>query len=129
MVQSNINTGKNINQIIDISKVVIEFITYFYTNLLGNPNVLITSGALRDFTTLKFKGVKYTGTELLQALNYIKTLIAPIGGYHSYEFIDCGSRRIDIIVNFKKDTNIFVQHFTLCFNKKWYIKNSMFIII
>lgn len=132
-------TGYNINNKIDIGKVAGEFINFYYTNTSFTNNSsnsidkLYQINMIRDYT--KFK---YNGDELKneQIINFLQMFISSYRvSINKYDFIDNGSRRIDISL-IGSATNIsnnekfnFNQTFTICHQKgeeTWYIKNSIF---
>lgn len=120
-------TGYNINNRIDIEMVVGEFINYYFVNF-NNVNTLIENGIIKDYTTIKYENDKYTGETLkLFFSNFQGTQF----NINKINFLESGSRRIDIIVfgqmingNFNVS---FCQTFVLCNNSdSWFIKNSIF---
>ena len=126
--------GNNINQKIDIGKTAFEFVNYFYTNWKVNPIALNTS-VIRKFSVLKNENCEYKGLNFTYFMNTLKTGavfdIAP----KKMEYLDSGSRRIDISVfgNISKNGVIknFFQTFSICYHPKnnWFIKNSTLMIL
>lgn len=118
-------TGYNIINLVDVAKISKDFVDFYYTNLKKNPDELIKSGILQDITTYKFNNLKYNGHELLKLLSSLRENNYDI---NHIEFIDSGSRRLDILVVGKYHDKIFSQSFGLCHKNGWFIKNSVLII-
>lgn len=123
-------TGYNINNLINIELVANNFIKTYFTNLSGkNIQSLIEAKILRDYTTIKFNNDKLKGVYLIEFLNNLSCYNINI---NTYNYIDSGSRRIDIsVIGFmtKEMENInFNQTFIICYqDDSWYIKNSIFL--
>lgn len=118
----------NIIHNIDIKDIVINFIkNYFSSIVLGGKN-LFENKMIRYFTKFKFNGEKLYGNDIKKCFDYFKdTKINII----KYDLLECGSRRIDIIIRccIKKDDKEFTfsQYFLLCNASSWYIMNSIII--
>lgn len=120
-----IKKGSNINQKIDVNEVVSNFITYYFTNLTTNQNKLYEDGIISFNTGIKYNSIYYEKGELETfLLNFYNSNI----NINKYEYIESGSRRIDIVVHGSLNEGNFFQSFLLCNLKdnKWFIKNSIF---
>ena len=123
-------SGHNINSFINIENVTNNFISYYFDKITKNKiQELINDKVLRDYTTIKFNNDKIKCVKLIEFLN--RFINYNINITH-YNFIDSGSRRIDITVigTMKKQTEEtnFNQTFTICNHENtWYIKNSIFV--
>lgn len=123
-------TGYNINNFIDIGAVVKNFVNTYFTKLSeNNIQNLINCKILREYTSIKFNDNKMKGHELLNFLSDFTRYNITI---NTYNYIDSGSRRIDISVigNMKQGTDVinFNQTFIICNqDESWYIKNSIFL--
>lgn len=132
-------TGYNINNKIDICKVAGEFINFYYTNTSftnnssNRINNLYQINMIRDYTKFKYNGDELKDGQIINFLKMFKSSYRV--NINKYDFIDNGSRRIDIsligtahhISNNEKFN--FSQTFTICHQKgedTWYIKNSIF---
>jgi hypothetical protein len=118
----------NIIHTIDIKAVVEKFIKNYFNLLLTDNNKLFENKMIRYFSKFKFNGEKLIGNNIIKCFNYFKdTKINLI----KYDLLDCGSRRIDIMVkcNITKGDNqfTFTQYFLLCHASDWYIMNSIII--
>lgn len=133
MQQSN-DIGNNINQKINICQLSNEFIKYFYNIWNTDPNIFYDS-IIKIFSCLKFENVEYKGEKFIIFLNNLKTKINFKIEPLKLEFLNSGSRRIEISVigNIYYDNNIsiFFQTFSICHHPKkdWFIKNSTLMII
>jgi hypothetical protein len=123
-------TGYNINNFIDIGDISKKLIFEYYNAISGNDiQKLYDSYIIRDYTTIKYNTEKLKGTHILPFLsNFSRYKI----NVNTYNYIDSGSRRIDISVigNLLSDSeNInFNQTFIICNqDNSWYIKNSIFL--
>ena len=123
-------TGYNINNFIDIGNVVNQFINHYY-HCISQNNIeeLVIGKILREYTSIKYNENKLKG-------NQITSFISNFSRYkinvNTFNYIDSGSRRIDISVigtlsNDSENVN-FNQTFIICNqNDSWYIKNSIFL--
>lgn len=124
------NSGNNINNYIDIGIVAENFIQKYYTSIsTNNIQELIDSKILRDYTSIKYNTEKMQGGGIITFLNRLSEYKINV---NSYNYIDSGSRRIDIstVGTLKNDLeNLnFNQTFLLCNqDNSWYIKNSIFL--
>ena len=125
------NFGDNILQKIDPTTTVADFVDDFYKSLISDPQSIIESGVITGYTQLKYEDIVYQGQTLLEILNHIRTAISQYKQYEQLRFIEKGSRTINIIVQFPRDLSekIYIQEFTIVFNKIWYIQSSIFMII
>lgn len=128
--KSDKKKGYNIVNEIDIGVVVSEFINYYYTNV-SNIQTLIDFKIIREYTSIKFGSDKLQGDKLIEFLQKMSEYKMDI---KDYNYLDSGSRRIDIVVigtlTNKTEVNNFNQTFVLCHQDNvWYIKNSIFMII
>ena len=121
-------SGYNIVNKIDVSKVVSDFIAYYYTNI-NNSSKMISEGVIKEYTKIKYDSTTFTN-------NNINLFFSKFDGctmnIKKVNFLDSGSRRIDIVVLGQfQDSNFnlnFFQTFILCNHQNnWYIKNSIFI--
>ncbi len=122
------NIKTNIIHTIDIKSVVENFIKNYFNLLLTDNNKLFENKIIRFFSKFKFNGEKLIGNNVKKCFNYFKdTKINLI----KYDLLDCGSRRIDIMIKcaIKKGDKQFVfnQYFLLCHATGWYIMNSIII--
>lgn len=124
-------TGYNINNYIDTGVVVKNFIEIYY-NAINENNIqyLIDNKIIREYTSIKFNDDKMKGEQVIPFLNNFSRYRIKV---NTYNYIDSGSRRIDISVigNLLNDTeNInFNQTFIICHqDDSWYIKNSIFLM-
>ena len=123
-------TGYNINTFIDIGDVANKFIENYYTTL-GENNIqkLIDNKIIRTYTTIKYNKDKLTSDNIIPFLNNFHRYKIKI---NTYNYIDSGSRRIDISVigNLTNETEQlnFNQTFIICNqDNSWYLKNSIFL--
>ena len=124
-----IKTGYNINNKIDISKIVIDFINFYISNLnINNIQGFIDSKIIREYTTIKCEEDTFKGDTIipfLQSFSNYTTII------NKFNFLPSGSRRVDVSIlatmsNESGSIN-FNQTFVLCHqDDSWYIKNSIF---
>tara|TARA_B100000768_G_scaffold180254_1_gene199719 strand:- start:282 stop:716 length:435 start_codon:yes stop_codon:yes gene_type:complete len=129
--QKKKNNGDNIIQKINIKKTVTEFVNFYYSNLNTNPNQLVSSNVLREYSSIKYDGIKYSGKEYFELVcNFFKNNIKMKPT--KVDFIDSGSRRIDISLlgTATNNNKQFTQTFLLSHNNKgWFVKNSILIIV
>lgn len=124
------NNGDNILHKINANDVVNEFINFYYTSFNTNPDNIINN--IREFSTLKYDGNKYDGKEFYNMIcTFYKQQVKMLP--KNIEFIDSGSRRIDIsVIGVAADNKLsknFSQTFLISHSKEgWYIKNSILII-
>ena len=124
-------TGYNINNYIEIGDVSKKLIFEYY-NSINNKNIqkLYDDNIIRDYTTIKYNSDKIQGENIKQFLgNFTRYKI----NVNTYNYIDSGSRRIDISVigdlYCESKNTKFNQTFIICNqNNSWYIKNSIFLI-
>ena len=122
-------TGYNINNLIDTGKVAVNFIQTYY-NALNENNIqaLINNKTFRNYTTIKYNMDKIGESGIIKFLNNFSCYKIKV---NNYNYIDSGSRRIDItvignLVNESENIN-FNQTFIICNqDNSWYIKNSIF---
>lgn len=123
-------TGYNINNFIDIGAVVKDFVNIYFTKLSEkNIQNLIDCKIIREYSSIKFNDKKMKGQEFLDFLSDFTRYNINV---NTYNYIDSGSRRIDISVigNMKQGMEVinFNQTFILCNqDESWYIKNSIFL--
>jgi hypothetical protein len=131
--QKKKNNGDNIIQKINIQKTVTDFVDFYYSNLNTNPNNLASSTILREYSSIKYNGKKCSGKDYFELINtFFKNGVNM--NPTNFEFIDSGSRRIDIsLIGIATDKSVrkqFTQTFLLSHNKQgWFIKNSILIIV
>jgi hypothetical protein len=123
----------NVNQLIDISQIVNQFITTFYNLWLSNPYELKTKGMILHFSKIAFEKKIYKGDDFINLLNAMKQNNPQIS-ITKFEYLDSGSRRIDIslfgTININNNIKNFSQTFLIAnHNDKWYIHNSIIIIL
>lgn len=131
--QKKKNNGNNIIQKIDIKQTVNDFINYYYDKFNNNPNDLATANILREYSSLKYNGTKYSGRnyfDLVTSFFNDSIKMNPT----KVEFTDSGSRRIDIsLIGVANNNNVnkhFTQTFLLSHNEQgWFVKNSILIIV
>ena len=123
-------TGYNINNFIDTGIVAKQFINHYYHCISeNNIQALVIGKILREYTSIKYNETKLKG-------NQITSFISNFSHYkinvNTFNYIDSGSRRIDISVigtlsNDSENVN-FNQTFIICNqDNSWYIKNSIFL--
>lgn len=134
----NKNNGSNINQNIDIPTVVNNFVTYYYSTITTIPCKLAHDKIIREYSAIKYQQQKLQGDDFIKL---IQSMHSQNLTYNSIQmnFIDSGSRRIDISVIGTIGNNTqgtlgccknFSQTFLLSHNKEgWFIKNSILIIL
>ena len=123
-------TGYNINNLIDIGNVANQFVNhYYYCVSENNIQELIEGKILRDYTSIKFNENKLKGAEIISFIsNFSRYKI----NVNTFNYVDSGSRRIDISVigtlsNTSENIN-FNQTFIICNqDDSWFIKNSIFL--
>jgi hypothetical protein len=122
--------GKNIVQIIDVNAVVNDFLKYFFSNL-KNSQIFVTTNIINKYSEFRYNSKSFKENEIIG-------LLSGIGNYQfenfKYEHLDCGSRRIDIVVRatfVENDiTRNYIQTFLLCHkDESWFIKNSIIMVI
>ena len=124
------NNGDNILHKINANDVVNQFIQFYYTSFNTNPDNIINN--IREFSTLKYSNQKYDGKEFYNMVcTFYKQQVKMLP--KNVEFIDSGSRRIDIsVIGVAADNKLsknFSQTFLISHSKEgWYIKNSILII-
>jgi hypothetical protein len=123
----------NINQIIDISVVVNQFINTFYNLWLTNTSELKNIGVILHFSKIAYEKKIFKGDDFINLLNGLKQNGLQIN-ISKFEYLDSGSRRIDIslfgTITSNNITKNFNQTFLLAYhNEKWYIHNSILIIL
>lgn len=124
------NNGDNILHKINVNDVVNEFIKFYYTSFNTNPDNIINN--IREFSTLKYSNQKYDGKKFYNKVCiFHKQQVRMLP--KNVEFIDSGSRRIDIsvtgVASDNKLSKNFSQTFLISHSKDgWYIKNSILII-
>lgn len=125
----NEKSGDNIINNCDKEVIVKEFIDIYYNCIKNNTiNILINNKLIREYSSIKYYTNIIKGMDIIPFLsNFSNTNI----NINKYNFIESGSRRIDITVigSLKKNTN-FNQTFILCHQDNfWFIKNSIFLLI
>ena len=134
----NKNNGDNINQNIDIPTVVNNFVNYYYSTITTAPNKLAQDKIIREYSAIKYQQQKLQGDDFIKLIQSMHAQNLTYN-YIQMNFIDSGSRRIDISVIGTISNNTqgilawqknFSQTFLLSHNKDgWFIKNSILIII
>ena len=128
--QKDEKTGYNINNYVDVLSVVDNFIkTYFLSLDKNNIQALIENKIIRNYSSIKFNSDKLQGNDIISFLSYFTNYNISI---NKYNFIDSGSRRIDIsvigVLKNEKELLNFNQTFIICHHdNSWYIKNSIFL--
>jgi len=131
---AKVTNGDNIIQKIDYSVITQQFVNLFYTSWMTDLNKLIHPKILRQYSSIKYEGKIFTGEDFYKLLLSYQMDDKFIINVLKLDFIDSGSRRIDISVFGKMTKGIIKKHFSqtfiLCNNKdEWFIKNSILIII
>jgi hypothetical protein len=122
--------GYNINNFIDIGKVAQDFIHVYFANVSkNNIQFLIDNKMIREYTTIKYNTDKMKGKQVIPFLNNFSRYSIKV---NTFNYIDSGSRRIDISIigtMTSQSENInFNQTFIICNqDESWYIKNSIFL--
>ena len=122
--------GYNINNFIDIGEVAQNFIQVYFTNISkNNIQFLINNKIIREYTTIKYNTDKMKGEQIIPFLNNFSRYNIKV---NTYNYIDSGSRRIDISIigtmTSQNETINFNQTFIICNqDDSWYIKNSIFL--
>jgi hypothetical protein len=124
----------NVNQLIDISNVVTQFINIFYNLWITNPIELKNRGLIKHFSKISFNKNIFKGDDFINLLINLKQQGLQIN-ITNYEFLDSGSRRIDILLSgtINNISNNIIKNFSQTFlianhNDNWYIHNSMLIL-
>ena len=122
--------GYNINNFINIGDVAQKFIQVYFDNIIkNNIQFLIDNKIIREYTTIKFNTDKMKGSQVIPFLNNFSRYGIKV---NTFNYIDSGSRRIDISIigtmtNQQENIN-FNQTFIICNqDDSWYIKNSIFL--
>lgn len=121
-------TEYNINNYVDVRSVVDNFIQTYFLSINNNIQTLIESKIIRNYSSIKFNSDKLQGNDIISFLSYFANYNISI---NKYNFIDSGSRRIDIsvigVLKNEKEILNFNQTFIICHqDNSWYIKNSIF---
>ena len=122
--------GYNINNFIDIGEVAQNFIQVYLANISkNNIQFLIDSKIIREYTTIKYNNDKMKGEQIIPFLNNFSRYNIKV---NTFNYIDSGSRRIDISIigtmTSQNETINFNQTFIICNqDDSWYIKNSIFL--
>jgi len=121
------------NKLLKNYNIGLEFINFYYTNCVNNPDLLYNSNIIKDFTKFSYNSICYEGKEVIELLNLIKlNNNNNIYFYnYTYEILDSNSRQLYILVTGKINNNTFTQTFNLMLikNNIWIIINSLLIII
>lgn len=131
---AKVTNGDNIIQKIDYSVITKNFVNLFYASWMTDLNNLLQSKILCKYSSIKYEGKTFKGGDFYKLLLSYQMGDKFVINILKLDFIDSGSRRIDISV-FGKITKghiekHFSQTFILCNNKNiWFIKNSILIII
>lgn len=121
-------TGDQINQKVDVNKIGMDFIQFYFEKFTKSPDELITSGLFKPHSRIKYKGNTFKGETLI---NFIKqTGLNCTIHINDIQILDSGGRRIDILISAKIKKNMvihnFNQYFTLANIKdQWFIHNSL----
>jgi hypothetical protein len=101
-----------------------QFVKFYFDNIITGKDYTM----LRNFTIFKYQNVEYTNDSLVNLLSQISKCKSTIS---NIEFLPSGSRRFDIMITGKFDTDTFTQFFMLTNEKKdtWYIKSSIIVLI
>jgi hypothetical protein len=131
----NIKSGANIVQKINYSRVVEEFIEFYYNTWMTNPSNFISANLITEYSRLLVDDVEYKSSESI--IRYLYDIWLNSGLKIELKKVSCldsGSRRIDIVVNgviCKNDIKYnFTQYFLLAhYNNSWKFQNSILNIL
>jgi len=131
---AKVTNGDNIIQKIDYGVITRQFVNLFYTSWMTDLNEIIQPKILRQYSSIKYDGKTFKGEDFYTLLLSYQMGDKFVVNILKLEFIDSGSRRIDISVFGKMTKGTIEKHFSqtfiLCNNKdEWFIKNSILIII
>ena len=121
-------TGDQINQKVDVNKIGMDFIQFYFEKFTKSPDELINSGLFKPHSRIKFKDNTFKGESLI---NFIKqTGLNSTIHINDIQILDSGGRRIDILISAKINKDMIVhnfnQYFTLANIKdQWFIHNSL----
>jgi len=128
------NNEGNINKNLQTKQTAVNFVNYYYNSWISNP-LLLNDSLIKHFSCLKYEDKEYMHMGFITFMNDFRSggafNIIPL----KMEYIDSGSRRIDInMIGNMSDNNstkLFSQTFSICYNpkSKWFIKNSTLIIM
>ncbi len=115
-----------------------QFITYFYSTWITNPDILITDNIIKPYTKITHENITYEGNDFVIFLKSVASNGLEFSEC-KWDIIDSGSRQIYILVTGQisntQSMGRFSQSFTITFagnsqgNKKsWTLANSIFII-
>lgn len=101
-----------------------QFVKFYFDNIITGKDYTM----LRNFTIFKYQNVEYGNDSLINLfcqMNNCKNTISNI------ECLPSGSRRFDIMITGKINSDTFTQYFMLTNEKKdnWYIKSSIIMLI
>jgi hypothetical protein len=119
------------------NQIATQFIEYFYSTWIANPDKILSDGTIKPYTKITHKNVTYEGVGFVDFLKYMGT-----NGLEFtdciYEILDSRSRQIYILVTGKisnqTGSSNFSQSFMISFAeqtdgiKLWTLMNSLLII-
>jgi len=125
-------------KLFDGIQVANQFITYFYSTWMSNPDEFIKEQIIKAYTKIKYNNITYEGNDFIIFLKSVA-----LNGLEftdcKWEIIDSGSRQIYILVTGQisntQGIGKFSQSFMLSFagqsngnQKSWALANSIFIL-
>lgn len=116
---------------VDMNKICIDFITFYYTTLQNNCDELLNSPLWKPYTKMNIDGMSCNFDLIVK---FHKNLVGSNIEIISHQFVPDGSRRLDIMVKGKITKNyenkMFVQSFALIeYKKTFFIKLIQFYFI
>ena len=126
--------GDNINQKIDTSLVVNEFLSFFYQSWSINPQIFIDSHTLKPHSKMKYDETVYKGEDMYKLLLDFHVGAPLVFTPISFNHLNDGSRKvtINVIGNMSKgeETKTFSQTLILCHYKDhYYLQYSILILL
>ncbi len=134
----NIKRKKQKKPVEDGFQIGNQFITYFYSTWMTNPDIFITDNMIKPYTKITYEKITYEGNDFIIFLKSVASNGLEFSEC-KWDIIDSGSRQIYILVTGQisnaQSSGRFSQSFMISFagnsqgNKKsWTLANSIFII-
>lgn len=132
------NKNKSHKKLHDGIQVGNQFIQYFYSAWMSNPDIFVTDDIIKPYTKIAHNNITYEGSDFLVFLKSVATNGLEFSEC-KWEIIDSGSRQIYILVNGiisnAQGSGKFSQSFMIAFMgqnnrgpKSWALVNSIFIL-
>ncbi len=125
-------------KIYDGTQVGNQFIQYFYSSWMSNPDIFSTDNIIKPYTKIKHNNTTYEGPDFIVFLKSVASNGLEFSEC-KWDIIDSGSRQIYILVTGSiantQGTGKFSQSFMISFTgqhngspKSWALVNSIFIL-